>query len=345
VQVRAASGEDACTADLLPANGYTLALFIALRRGAEIVGVLAAACLGRLEPFTPAQERIAGGIGRLASMALTNARLFEELGRASRLKSEFVSTMSHELRTPLNVILGYNDMLADDLAPAERTRALAHVRQAALDLLEMIEATLDLNRIALGKDVPRLAPVSLQQLWDELRAEFAALPRHAETVLRWEPVGGIELCTDRRKLRTILKNVVDNALKFTTAGEVTVSAQRSADTCTLVVRDTGIGIAPEHLPLIFEMFRQVDSSDRRSYAGVGLGLYIVRRLLDQIGGKIDVESERGRGSTFRITLPVAPPPERARHAAAEACVTEGGERAFADEPPGLLPGGVLRPLQ
>jgi PAS domain S-box-containing protein len=315
IQFRGSSAED--PHELLGTQGYTLALCIALRRGDEIAGIQAAGYRNRLEPFTPAQKRIAQGIGQLASMALTNARLVQELERASRLKSEFMSTMSHELRTPLNVIVGYTDMLTDDLIPAERAHALAQIRLASLDLLEMIEATLDLNRIGAGKDVPHFAPVSLQPLWEELSAEFAALPRRSELVLRWEPVDELELCTDRRKLKTILKNLVGNALKFTVAGEIVVSGRRSADACMLVVRDTGIGIPPEHLPLIFEMFQQVDSSDTRSYAGAGLGLYIVRCLLDQLGGKIGVESERGRGSIFCVTLPVAPPTERALEFARE----------------------------
>jgi signal transduction histidine kinase len=170
----------------------------------------------------------------------------------------------------------------------------------------MIEATLNLNRLADGKDLPQIEPLVLASLWDDLDAEFAALPRPSETTLRWVPVGDTSLCTDRRKLKLIVKNLVGNALKFTPAGEVAVECVRDGDAAVLTVRDTGIGIPPERLPDIFEMFRQVDSSDTRSYSGLGLGLYIVRQLVEQLRGTITVASTPGCGSTFSVRLPATP---------------------------------------
>jgi two-component system sensor histidine kinase EvgS len=259
-------------------------------------------------------------------MALTNAMLVEELERAGRLKSEFVSTMSHELRTPLNVILGYTDILGDELVTDEQRALLGRVRQSSLELLEMIEATLNLNRLATGKDLPVIEPLPLVSLWDDLRTEYDALPRTNDVTLRWQDVGDTVLQTDRRKLKMILKNLVGNALKFTPNGEIVIGCERDTDGVVITVRDTGIGIPAEHLPRIFEMFRQVDSSDRRSYGGAGLGLYIVRKLVEQLGGTICVESESGRGSIFRVQLPAGraatqtapdggPPAGRVRHAA------------------------------
>ena len=130
--------------------------------------------------------------------------------------------------------------------------------------------------------------------------------------LRWEPPGDVWMCTDRRKLKMVLKNLVANAIKFTAAGEVVVACAMSEAENGLVftVRDTGIGIPAEHLASIFDMFRQVDSSDARSYSGVGLGLYIVRQLATQLGGTVEVDSEPGRGSTFRVRLPLAPRGDR-----------------------------------
>lgn len=309
VQVRSTRVTDPKIAQLLQEYGITRSLYIALRRGRDVIGFLSAGYCGREAAFTPLQERLAIGIAQLASMALENARLVEELRRASQLKSEFVSTMSHELRTPLSVILGYTDMLHDDgLAPVERTRTLGRIRGAGLDLLEMIEATLDLGRLESGRDPACFESIAVPEVLDELAAEFAALTPRPATTLRWEPAAGILLDTDRRKLRIIIKNLVGNALKFTPSGEVVIRCEARGDRCAFVVRDTGIGIATERLPVIFEMFRQGDNSDARSYSGVGLGLYIVQRLLDQLGGDIAVASAPGRGTIFTVTLPVRAAP-------------------------------------
>ncbi|MBP1690132.1 MAG: adenylate cyclase, partial [Deltaproteobacteria bacterium] len=314
-QVTPSSTEFPLIAGLLAHQGYSRVLCIGLRRGHDLIGVHGVGSRAGSEPFTAGQERLARGIEQLASMALTNARLVEELERASRLKSEFVSTMSHELRTPLNVILGYTDMLADALESEEHATLLAAIRHSSLELLEMIEATLDLNRLTVGKDTPQFEHVWMLELWDELRQEFAALPCKGSVALRWEPAGLETLITDRRKLKMIVKNLVGNALKFTSAGEVEARCVCDDAGAVISVRDTGIGIAPEQLPHIFDMFRQVDSSDRRSYSGAGLGLYIVHRLVNQLGGTIDVDSIPGEGSTFRVTLPAAPVPERGSAAA------------------------------
>ena len=309
VQVRTTRVTDPKVAQLLQEYGITRSLYVALRRGPAVIGFLSAGYCGRETAFTPLQERLAIGIAQLASMALENARLVEELRRASQLKSEFVSTMSHELRTPLSVILGYTDMLHDDgLAPVERTRTLSRIRGAGLELLEMIEATLNLGRLEAGRDLACLETIAVRALLDELATEFAALTQRPATTLRWEPVAGILLDTDRRKLRIIIKNLVANALKFTPSGEVVIRCEARGDRCAFVVRDTGVGIATERLPVIFEMFRQGDSSDSRSYSGVGLGLYIVQRLLDQLGGDIAVASAPGRGTIFTVTLPVRATP-------------------------------------
>ncbi len=162
----------------------------------------------------------------------------------------------------------------------------------------MIEVTLNLNRLAAGRDVPQLERVQVLELWNELRQEFAALPCKESVAVRWGPVGLETLITDRRKLKIIVKNLVGNALKFTSAGAVETCCVCDDAGAVISVRDTGIGIAPEQVPHIFDMFRQVDSSDRRSYNGAGLGLYIVHQLVDQLGGTIDVDSVPGEGSTF-----------------------------------------------
>jgi len=281
-------------------------LYVPIRQAGEITGILSAHYRDASRDFSDGQRRIAIGIAHLASMALQNTRLLDELREANRLKSDFVSTMSHELRTPVSVILGYTEMLGEDQDPAARAALLARIRRSGLELLDLVEETLNLSRLEAGRDPPRFDAVELPEVFTELIAEFQAMVPLGDVVLRWEGPQSLAVRTDRRKLRMVLKNLVGNALKFTVAGEVVLSCRRDGDVVRFVVRDTGIGIAPQHLPFIFDMFRQADSSDARSYRGAGLGLYIAQRLVHQLGGEIHVASDVGRGSTFTFVLPVAP---------------------------------------
>jgi signal transduction histidine kinase len=280
-------------------------LFSPLRRGGEVIGILSAHHRDPSHPFTEVQKRILLGTAHLASLALQNVRLLDELREANRMKSDFVSTMSHELRTPVSVILGYTDMLADEADAGARAEILRRVRRSGLELLELVEDTLSLSRLEAGGDPPAREPVDVPVLFAEIASEFEAMAPLDGVALRWEGPDSLVVDTDRRKLRTILKNLVGNALKFTVRGEVVLSCSSEGDVARFVVRDTGIGIAPQHLPLIFDMFRQVDSSDTRSYRGAGLGLHIVQRLVHQLGGQIGVASEVGCGSTFTFTLPMS----------------------------------------
>ena len=289
--------------------GVTVALGMALRRGDELIGIHSAGYRGRQERFTPQQERIARGIAQLASMALENARLVEELGRANRLRSEFVATMSHELRTPLNVIVGYNELLIDGVfgeLNRDQTETLHRVGKSARELLDLINATLDMSRLESGR-----LPVNLQDVWvpdllREIDSETQGLRENTTVRFAWEvPAQLPYLSTDPFKLKMVLKNLIANAVKFTHEGSVTIVAQSGDGHIEFSIADTGIGISPEAQAMIFEPFRQVDSSITRRYGGVGLGLYIVRRLLDMLGGTVAVESEVGRGSTFHVRLPLA----------------------------------------
>jgi signal transduction histidine kinase len=305
IQFLATDRTDKVTSALLRRYGLTACLLVPLRHGGETLGLLSAGFQRRAESFSAIQERVAFGIAQFASLAFENARLVEELETATRLKLEFVSTISHELRTPLGVMLGYTEMLGDDSQSGQRASLLATIQRTGVELLELIDDTLNLNRLEAGQDPPRLEPVALRDFFVDLAADFAALHRPADVELRWEPGAELALLTDRRKLRMILKNLVGNALKFTPSGSVTVRYSSEPRRCTFEVEDTGVGIAPEHLPVIFDMFRQADGSDRRSFSGVGLGLYIVRRLVGQLGGEVGVESAPGRGSRFSVSLPRA----------------------------------------
>jgi signal transduction histidine kinase len=294
--------DDVVEGGAAPAGGRQLC--IALRRGKDMIGVLHAGWRDGREMITAQRRRIAEGIARAASMALANARLFEELERASRLKSEFLSTMSHELRTPLNVMLGYTEMARDPTANGERDGFLERIDTAGRDLLELIDSTLEIGRIEAGRTDVQLETVSLSGFWSELGRVCAKLPRRREVALAWEPAPPVALVTDPRKLAIVIRNLVGNALKFTEHGEVRVGALCRHDAVILEVCDTGVGIRPEDQEVIFEMFRQADGSDSRRFGGTGLGLYIVRRFVQQIGGNVELDSEPGRGSVFRVTLPL-----------------------------------------
>lgn len=297
----------------LPAKlGISGGIVLALRRGSEIVGLLTAGFHDGREAFTLEQRRIAVGIAQLGSLALQSARLVGQLERANRLKSDFVATMSHELRTPLNIILGYNDLVLEgEFGPLmpEQKEALQRVESSARTLLELITATLDMSRLESGRLPIHPGDVDLPALIAEIDSEVRDIYEDKPRIeFRWKVTSPLPpLHTDRAKLKVILKNLIGNAIKFTDQGSVEVRIGATGRSVEFQVVDSGIGIATEMLPLIFEPFRQVDSSTTRRHGGVGLGLHIVQRLVDLLGGTISVESEPARGSCFQILLPLSAP--------------------------------------
>ncbi len=286
--------------------GATAALCVGLWQGQDLVGYQIVAYQGNTE-FTPSHKRFASGIAQLASLALANAQLLAKLERIGRLKDDFLSTVSHELRTPLNSILGYTDLaLEGDLGPltAEQNVALQIVKNAAEKELDLITAILIVSELEAGQLRAVREAVNVTELMEELRVETQQrlnMKPGVGLVWRVPPVLPV-LHTDRTKLRLVLQNLLSNAIKFTQQGHVTVDVYPSAEGLEFCVTDTGIGIAPEVRPVIFEMFRQGDSSATRRYEGAGLGLYIVQRMLELLRGAVRVESEVGRGSTFYVTL-------------------------------------------
>lgn len=281
------------------------ALLAALYRDREMVGFLAVGHCAPLEHAEPWAVNLLAGIAEHASVVLQNARLLDEVRAASALKSEFVGAVSHELRSPLNIVLGYLEMVLDEalgpLTEAQRD-ALTRTEAHAEALLEMIEALLDLNRLDAGRLPVELAEVSLPELLADVCEQAGRSAGTTAVELSCSVAPDLpRVETDAVKLKTIVRNLVHNALKFTERGRVTVAARRSGDDVEITVEDTGRGIPPEALGYVFEMFRQVPGSPG---GGVGLGLHIVRRLSEVIGARVSVTSEVGRGSRFVVLLPV-----------------------------------------
>jgi PAS domain S-box-containing protein len=240
-----------------------------------------------------------------AEVALLKAK--EAAEAANRAKSEFLAMMSHELRNSLNVIIGYNDLLLDgtfgDL-PKEQADTLQRVNQSAHELLDLVTAVLDLSRLEV-----RQLPVKLKKVWvaeviKEVEAETQGLRKQSSLEFVWRVDAHLPpIRMDPGKMKVVLKNLIGNAVKFTEEGSITVNAYVRDEGVEISVTDTGIGIPQQALSTIFEPFRQVDNSTRRQYGGTGLGLHIVKRLLELLGGTITVESKVGRGSTFRVWVP------------------------------------------
>jgi signal transduction histidine kinase len=319
VQVRMADPQDLLPASLPSYYGITLTLYIALRRGNQLIGILTAGYRGRQELFTARQERTGSGIAHLASLALEAARLVEQLERANRLKSDFVSTMSHELRTPLHHIIGYAGLLSDgqfDPLTTAQAKAVHRLESSAHTLLELVDQVLNLSRLQRADAPLEVRDVVLADLAREL-AEFAvSLSRCDRVRFAWSAEATVTaLRTDGAKLKVALKCLVANAFKFTEQGEVRLTISDANGGVEFALRDTGIGIAPEHHDIIFEPFRQLEPALTRRYGGVGLGLYIARSLLDALGGAIAVESTVGAGATFRVGVPQTPASDRRRDVA------------------------------
>lgn len=268
-----------------------------------------------LSPIRDRQGRIVGvsSITRdVTERKKLEADLREALQAAQagiRTKTLFLAMMSHELRTPLQAVLGYADFLlngpAGSLTPEQR-EDIGYIRQGAGRMVALIEQLLDLSRMEAGRLELAAEPVDLATILEQVRQDVS--PRLTAKQLAFildVPENLPPILGDTVRLRQVLLNIVDNAVKFTEAGVVEVTAATEGDGVMVVVRDTGMGISPQNLPLIFEEFRQVDGSLTRQHGGAGLGLAIAHRLTEQMGGRISVTSEPGAGSTFTILLPAA----------------------------------------
>ncbi len=302
---------------------------------ASSLRVLQWAALMRLVLFISILTLVYKGIELRQRAALKAAMVAAQA--ADRAKSEFLANMSHEIRTPLAAILGYAELLREGRDPVEMTPigqsdALETIHRNGEHLLQVINDILDLSKIEAGRLELELRFASPRQIVTEVLALFA--PRATAKSLRLESCFDDELPdaveTDPTRLRQILLNIVGNAIKFTEIGGVRVDAKwTGAETgpgrIELVIRDSGIGMTHEEVSRLFQPFSQADGSTSRRYGGtgLGLGLAICRRLVQMLGGSIDVTSEPEKGSCFTVSLPVA----RTRSQRANGATTANGHHA------------------
>lgn len=248
--------------------------------------------------------------GLFSRLANENAALVETLDSSERGKTEFLSNVSHELRTPIHIILGYTELLLDHACGTvdeHQSAMLAQIRSTAEHLADLVSQGIDLIWFDSGRVTIEPGPVALGEIISRLEKDLRPLRSKPAVCFTWEVTpDNLSVYTDEAKLRTILTALLNNAVKFTEAGRITLRAASSGDGVELSVTDTGVGIAPDALPVIFDRFRQADGSITRASGGLGLGLYFVRQIVELLGGTIAVESRVGHGSTFRLWLPAEP---------------------------------------
>ena len=289
----------------LPVRSY-LAVAVKSAAGEGLGGLF----FGHSKPgiFTEYHERLANGVAGWASLALENARLYAAAREADRLKDEFLAVLSHELRTPLNAIVGYSRLLRGNMLSGERAvSGLETLERNAAALTQIVDDVLDVSRIVSGKIRLDVQPVELPLVVHNAVATVkpAADARgvRIQTIVdpRVGPVSG-----DPDRLQQVAWNLLSNAVKFTPRqGRVQVRVERVNSHIDVVVSDTGIGISPDFLPHVFERFRQAHVGTTRKTGGLGLGLSIVRHIVEMHGGSIQVASEgEGKGATFRVRLPL-----------------------------------------
>jgi signal transduction histidine kinase len=298
----------------LVAAGFHSALIVPLIGPEQVLGALV--LVRRIGgTFAVPVIELMSTFANQSALAMQNAELFEKLadrGRqlqlASEHKSQFLANMSHELRTPLNAILGYTELLADGIygeLPERACGVLQRVLENGRHLLALINDVLDLAKIEAGELTLGIEDYHVAPLVHNVMAAMEPLARAKHLVLLATTADDMPAGHgDARRLQQVLVNLVGNAIKFTDAGEVEVSATEKAGRFRIVVRDTGPGIAPDDQQKIFEEFQQIDNSSTRRKGGTGLGLAISRRIVELHGGRLSVESTPGQGATFHVDIPV-----------------------------------------
>ena len=242
------------------------------------------------------------------SAHLTISKQYTLVKQADLAKSEFFKIMSHELRTPLNAMIGYTEMVCEDLSDDgmdEYVNDLKNVLTAGNNLLTMVSAVLDLNKIAAGDEKIAITEFHIQPIMNTLYQLFAPLLEKTKNKLLIDIAQNNTrvICTDRQKLILILSNLVDNGCKFTHGGDIRISVNFTESGTQFIIADTGIGIHADIIEKIFEPFVQADTSITRKYGGTGIGLALVKANTDLLQGNIDVTSREGDGSKFTLFVP------------------------------------------
>jgi signal transduction histidine kinase len=305
---------NATTLALAREHGYRAAISAPMVREGVAVGAIV---LRKIEAgaFAPRQIELLETFAAQAVIAIQNVRLFTEIQEkshqlelASQHKSQFLANMSHELRTPLNAILGYTEMMVDGLYGNVSEKAqgvLERVQANGKHLLGLINDVLDLSKIEAGQLTLAVEEYSVPDMVSTVMSATESLARTKNIALvSAVPQGLPRGMGDARRLTQVLLNLVGNAIKFTDEGKVEIRARQQGDRFKISVVDTGPGIAKADQAKIFEEFQQVDNTSTRKKGGTGLGLSISRKIVELHGGYIAVESEPGKGSNFKITIPI-----------------------------------------
>jgi signal transduction histidine kinase len=272
-----------------------------------MLGVIAVTRAPGDPPFSAAAVDRLRAIADYAALALWKAELLEQAQAADRAKSRFLATVSHELRTPLTALAGYEELLADQvIGPLSDSQidVLERMRSVTQHLAAVIEQVLAFSSLDEGREVVRPTDFLAADIVRAAAAVVEPLARQKHLAFSYAvPDTPIRMTSDVDKVRQILVNLAGNAIKFTESGDVRLELARCDGSVCFTVSDTGIGIAPRDLERLFRPFAQLDTGLTRRHGGSGLGLYISRGLAELLGGRIEVQSEQGRGSRFRLVLP------------------------------------------
>ena len=242
--------------------------------------------------------------GRIVERTAELAEAMKKARAADHLKSAFLATMSHELRTPLNSIIGFTGILLQGLAGPlneEQNKQITMVQSSSRHLLALINDVLDISKIEAGQLSLSFTTFELKPSIDKMVKVVSPLAKKKGISLAMEVADDVStVTTDQRRLEQVILNLLNNAVKFTVKGRVCLHCQLDNDHYTLSVSDTGIGISPKEIPGLFQPFHQIDTGLSRKHEGTGLGLSICKKLMDMMGGTIEVKSQLEKGSTFTL---------------------------------------------